>query len=438
MKKAAFYTLGCKVNYYETEALKSLFEKEGYTITGSEDEEADVYIINTCTVTHLSDRKSRQLIRKIRRRAPEATIAVTGCYAQVSPAELQKIPGIDLIIGTHHRHELPRMIEEAGAGEPLNLVRPFEKSPTFERLSYRANRSRTRAFLKVQEGCEQFCRYCIVPFARGPLRSAPVKDIMAEVEEIAASGYKELVLTGIRLGAYEDKAGGFNLSDLIREIERSTPLERIRLSSIEPSDLTMELIETIASSFKACRHLHIPLQSGSDYILKKMNRPYTTDEFSYLLGRLRESMPGLAIGTDVMVGFPGETEEDHRRSCRYIEESRFSRLHIFRFSPRQGTEAYDMPRQVSAHIKRERWHEINEIGRKTAQNFRRQFVDATLKILIERADRRGGYLEGLSQHYVKVRIKTEEISGEWVGRMVLSKIVEEGEGFLHGVFLSEA
>lgn len=438
MKKVAFYTLGCKVNYYDTEALKDLFEREGYAVAGPGDEIADVYIINTCTVTHQSARKSRQLIRRIRRHAPEAVIAVTGCYAQVSPDELMEIPGVDLLIGTHQRHELPGMIGKAGSGKPLNLVRPFGDIPSFERLGYRANRSRTRAFLKVQEGCEQFCRYCIIPLARGPIRSAPVEDVMAEVEELAVRGYKELVLTGIRLGAYEDKGEGFVLSDLVREIDRTGLLERIRLSSIEPSDLTAELARTIASCSRVCKHLHIPLQSGSDCILRMMNRPYTTADFSALLGYLRELMPGLALGTDIMVGFPGETEADHRRSCRYLEENRFSRLHIFRFSPRRGTEAYGMPGLVGSRVKQERWHEINGIGKKAAQNYRQRFVGSILKILVERADERDGYLEGLSQHYVKVRIGTERFSDGWVGRMVPARIVKDGEGFLHGVFPSKA
>ena len=438
MKKVAFCTLGCKVNYYDTEALKGLFEKEGYAIVGPGDEAADVYIVNTCTVTHQSARKSRQLIRKILRRAPKAVIAVTGCYAQVSPDELMEIPGVDLVIGTHQRHELPAMIEKAGSGKPQNLVRPFGEFPSFERLSYRANRSRTRAFLKVQEGCEQFCRYCIIPFARGPIRSAPLEDVMAEVKEIAARGYKELVLTGIRLGAYEDRGAGSVLSDLVREIDRTGLLERIRLSSIEPSDLNAELARTIASCSRVCKHLHIPLQSGSDRILKMMNRPYTTADFSALIGFLRELMPGLALGTDIMVGFPGESEDDHLRSCRYLEENRFSRLHIFRFSPRRGTEAYGMPGQVGSRVKQERWDEIDGIGIKTAKNYRQRFVGSVLKILVERADEQGGYLEGLSQHYVKVRIGAGEISDEWVGRMVPAKIVKDGEGFLHGVFPSEA
>lgn len=436
-KSAAFFTLGCKVNYYETEAMKDLFEREGYYIKDFK-EAADVYVVNTCTVTGLSDRKSRQLIRQARKRSPEAIIVVTGCYAQVAPEELQKLPEVNIITGTHKRHDLPRMVEEAGRNAVLNLVRPFGDSAVFERLSYRANRSRTRAFLKVQEGCEQNCRYCVVPLARGPVRSAPLKDIISEVEEIAASGYRELVLTGIRLGMYEDESEDCTLGGLIREIEKNTSIERIRLSSLEPTDFTGELIETIASSEKVCRHLHIPLQSGSDYILRKMNRPYNTGEYSFIIGRLRELMPGIALGSDIIVGFPGEKEEHHRQSLKYIENISFSRLHIFRFSPRPRTEAFKMTGQVEPPVKETRWREVDELGKKTASDYRRSFINKREKVLIERAESKEGYIEGLTPHYIKARAKAGDTPTQWVGRVVLMEMKDETGDFLNGVFLSEA
>ncbi len=437
MKKAAFFTLGCKVNYYETEALKDIFEKEGYVITGF-DNIADVYIINTCTVTNLSDRKSRQLIRQAKRRSPESVIVVTGCYAQVSPEEMEKIPEVDIIAGTHSRHDLPLVVKESERNRPLNMVRPFEDPQSFERLSFKANRSRSRAFLKVQEGCEHNCRYCIVPRARGPVRSAPFKEVLAEVDEIASRGYREVVLTGIRLGLYEDKTEQLTLSDLIKAIEKKEIIERIRISSLEPSDVTGELVDTVAASAKVCPHLHIPLQSGSDYILKEMNRPYNTEEYSFITGVLRARIPGIAIGTDIITGFPGETEESHRNSYNFIEEISFSRLHIFRFSPRPGTEAFHLPNQVDPRVKEERWKEIAGLGRKMAHAYRRQFLNNTVKVLVEKISTEDNYMEGLTEHYLKVRVKTEESPKQWSGRTVQVRITHTDEEILQGIFISGA
>ncbi len=465
MKTAAFATLGCKVNFYETEALIDLFNRAGYAITDFNNP-ADVYIINTCTVTHLSDRKCRQLIRRARRKSPQAIIAVTGCYAQVFPQELAQIPEVNLMVGTHNRQEFPRLVEEASPGAKLEMVHPYEESPAFERLSYRANRSRTRAFLKVQEGCEQYCNYCIVPLARGPARSAPLEDVLVEARHIAAAGYREVVITGIRLGMYEDKAAGIKLGGLLKEIEKAAPaLERIRLSSLEPSDFDEELVHIIASSQKICPHLHIPLQSGNDYILKKMNRPYNTREYRELVQHLRQLMPHLALGTDVMVGFPGETAEHHRRSYEFLKEISFSRLHVFRFSPRPGTAAAEMENPVDPLTREERWHEINALGQQMARRYREKFYGAEVKILVEKANSDGhvNYLEGFTAHYLRARAvydgpeafpnrkgreKPEafrewkghdgpEAPRDWKGRMALVKIESVREEILEGKFLLE-
>ena len=437
MKKAAFITLGCKVNYYETEALQDLFIREGYTLTDFNDI-AHVYVINTCTVTNLSNRKSRQLIRQARRRAPEAVIAVTGCYAQVSPEELSQLEEVDLIVGTQNRHDFPRLIEQAGMGEKVELVDTFSDLPSFERLTYRANRSRTRAFLKVQEGCEQFCHYCVVPLARGPARSAPLPDVLTEVEEIAAAGYREIVLTGIRLGVYADKQKGIKLAGLIQEIEKNPYLERIRLSSLEPTDLDDDLIDAISSSSKVCRQLHIPLQSGSDYILNKMNRPYHTDQYSYLIKKLRKLMPGIALGTDVMVGFPGEDEEHHRESYNFIQKINFSRLHVFRFSPRPRTKAANMAGQVPPPVREARWQEINELGAQMATAYRDMFLQNKVKVLVERLSSEDKYIEGLTEHYLKVRAQLDTSPGEWRGMMVWMKVINTEIEPMQGIFLSQA
>ncbi len=441
MKTAAFATLGCKVNFYETEALIDLFSRAGYAITDFNDP-ADLYIINTCTVTHLSDRKCRQLIRRARRQSPKAIIAVTGCYAQVFPQKLAQIPEVNLMVGTHSRQEFPRLVEEASPEAKLEMVYPYEESPPFERISYRANRSRTRAFLKVQEGCEQYCNYCIVPLARGPARSAPLRDVLVEARNIADAGYREVVVTGIRLGIYEDKEEGIKLGGLLKEIEKAAPtLERIRLSSLEPSDFDKELIHVIASSPKICPHLHIPLQSGSDYILKKMNRPYNTEEYRELVQKLRQLIPHIALGTDVMVGFPGETAEHHRRSYDFLNEISFSRLHVFRFSPRPGTVAAEMEKPVDPRTREERWQEINALGEQMARRYREKFHGAEVKILVEKADSDGqtNYLEGFTAHYLRAGAKYDgsEAPREWKGRMALVKIENVQEEILEGKLLRE-
>ena len=437
MKKAAFTTLGCKVNFYETEALKALLEKEGYILTDFSDT-ADIYVINTCTVTHLSDRKSRQLVRRAKRRAPQSLVVVTGCYAQVSPEDLSSLPEVDIMIGTSQRHQLPRLIEQAKMEGKINVVHPVEGATEFERLTYRANRSRTRAFLKVQEGCTQHCSYCIVPQARGPDRSSPLPDVLAEVEQIAAEGYREIVLTGIRLGLYRDDKAGVDLSGLVREIEKYPAIERIRLSSIEPTDFNEDLIQVMADSSKICHHLHIPLQSGSDYILEKMNRPYRKKHYLELVNKLSEKMPELALGSDIMVGFPGETYEHHRQSYEFIQRIAFSRLHVFRYSPRPHTPASEMKGHVDPRIKEERWQEINELGKNLAHYYRQKFMGRKVKILAERASDEDDYLEGFTEHYLRVRAETKDKPSQWLGQLVWVEVKNAVEETLQGIFLSHA
>ena len=433
MKRAAFFTLGCKVNYYDTESLKGLFEEAGYEITGFTDK-ADVYVINTCTVTHLSDSKSRQLIRQARKRSPEAVLVATGCYAQVSPDELKKLPGIDIIIGTKDRLELPRLVEELKSGTPVVNVSPFERTTPYERISFNANRSRRRAFLKIQEGCQQQCSYCIVPIARGPSRSTPVEHVMREVDLIERAGFKEIVLTGIRLGQYEDKKEEVSLGGLIKEIEKRNKIIRIRLSSLEPSDMTGELIDTISNSEKVCPNLHIPLQSGSDKLLKAMNRPYNTEEYSFVVGVLRQKIPNISIGTDIITGFPGETARHHGQTMDFIEEMEFSRLHVFRYSPRPGTLAAGMDNQVNPAVKEERWHDISALGKKLAYNFRLKFENKRENILVEKVNFEEKYVEGFTDHYLRVRATTETEPRELLGEIVLTDIstVTEFDELMHG------
>ena len=438
MNRVAFYTLGCKVNYYETEALKSLFEKRGYQVVNFT-EEADVYVINTCTVTHESNRKSRRVIRRARRFSSAAIVVVTGCYPQVYPQELQKMPESDLVVGTHRRHNLPEMVEKFHRKEidPM-AVEPFDNTSAFEKLPFREAQGRTRAFLKIQEGCHQGCSYCVVPLARGPVRSKPAEEILNEVYQIASLGYREIVFTGIHLGWYGKDLWDISLAALMEKVEAVTGIERVRLSSLEPLDLTEELIEYMVYSSKFCRHLHIPIQSGDDEILRKMYRPYNTYEYRLLLDRLRNAMPDLAVSTDLMVGFPGETEEHHIRSKKLVKKIKFSRMHVFKFSPRPGTDAYHFSHKVSPSEKSRRSKEMREVGRILAAEYGKSFLGTRQEVLVEKVNK-AGEIEGFTQHYLRIRaggtemLDLQKIQG---ARVFVDLMAEstEGEGLIGQVY----
>ncbi len=407
MRTVAFQTLGCKVNQTETAALQELFAKAGYQ-TVNFAACADVYVINTCTVTHLSDRKSRQLIRRARRSNPRGLIVVTGCLAQVAPEEVLQLPEVDLVIGTHARERLPELILESGTGRQ-NLVVPLNKKSGFEKLPAAQGGERTRAFLKVQEGCRQFCSFCIVPYARGPVCSMPPEEAVTEAQRLAAEGFKELVLTGVHLGSYGlDRPGqAALLGDLLKELDRVEGIERIRLSSIEPTEITPHLVETLLSCRKICRHLHIPLQSGDDVILRRMNRRYESGEFLYLVRWLRAEIPGLALTTDIIVGFPGETEENFTRTMDLVRLCGFSRLHIFKYSPRRGTPAAGFPDQILPGVKEERRRRLKELGDELAAAFEAGFIGKTVEVLFEEQSGRGR-LAGLTEHYHRVAAEAPE------------------------------
>lgn len=435
-KKVAFYTLGCKVNFCETEALQTLFEKAGYTVTDF-NRPADLYVINTCTVTGMSDHKSRKAIRRARRRSPGAIIVATGCYAQGFPVEIEEMEQADLVIGTQGREKLPQIVASLEQGKsPRGLVRPFEPRGSFEMLPAARRRGRSRGFLKIQEGCNQGCTYCIIPTVRGPLRSLPPGEAVAHARAMVDSGYREIVLTGIHLGLYGADLEQVTLGALLDELEKIEGLLRIRLSSIEPSDITGELVERIISSEKICPHLHIPLQSGDGEILKRMNRPYTPEEYLYLVRWLRELKNDLAISADVMVGFPGESEEHHRRSLSFIRSIRFSRLHVFAYSPRPGTPAAEFPGQVESAVKERRSREMIDLGNKMAASFRRKFIGSLQEVLIEKV-RPHDYGEGFTPHYLRARVALDGRGRGWAGKLVDVKIEKEEGQFLWGVPLRQ-
>ncbi|MFZ7103417.1 MAG: tRNA (N(6)-L-threonylcarbamoyladenosine(37)-C(2))-methylthiotransferase MtaB [Peptococcaceae bacterium] len=410
----AFYTLGCKVNQNETEALAALFKEHAYEVVDFT-AQADIYLINTCTVTHLGDRKSRQIIRRAINTNPEALVVVTGCYAQTSPGEIEKIPGVDLIIGTSDRARIVELIEDCQKGpEPATYVGNILKAKDFEELPADRLINRTRAYLKVQEGCEQFCTYCIIPYARGPSRSRSVENTLQEANKLVAAGFKEIILTGIHLGAYgRDLAGDVDLVYLCREILTQTGIERLRLSSIEPTEIHDELILLIKENSRLCRHLHIPLQNGDDEILKKMRRPYTTEDYRQIISKIRGMIPEIGITSDIMVGFPGETDVNFRNSLGFVKDISFSGLHVFKYSPRKGTPASKFTEQVSSPVKEQRSKAMIQAGADGLKQFAGRYLGKTRKVLIETSWPEGGW-EGHTDNYLRVVFTGNAQKGEIV------------------------
>lgn len=427
MPSVAFYTLGCKVNFYDTEAMWQLFKNNGYEQVDFEEKTADVYIINTCTVTNTGDKKSRQIIRRAVRRNPDAVIAVTGCYAQTSPAEILAIPGVDLVVGTQDREKLLDFVGQIQADRtPVNAVRNIMKTREFEELDVPDFADRTRAFLKIQEGCNNFCTFCIIPWSRGLSRSRDPKSVIAQAEQLVKAGYKEIVLTGIHTGGYGDDMENFDLADLIMELEKVEGLERIRISSIEASQIDEKMIDVLNRSSKMCRHLHIPLQAGENSVLKRMRRKYTTEEFAAKIKRLHEALPGVAITTDVIVGFPGETEEMFEEGFRFMQDIAFSEMHVFPYSKRTGTPAARMDDQVDEEVKNERVHKLIELSESMQLEYAKKWVGEVVDVIPER-DYKGapgtGLVMGYSDNYLQVVFEGTE---ELVGQLCRVKITEAG------------
>jgi threonylcarbamoyladenosine tRNA methylthiotransferase MtaB len=429
-KKAAFFTLGCKVNFCETESLQTLFEEAGYRITGF-DQIADVYVINTCTVTGLSDHKSRKAIRRARKLAPKAVIVATGCYAQGEPEKVKELEQVDLLIGNRGRENLPALLENFKRDSVADLVTPHSIDEGFELLPPVSRRGRTRGFLKIQEGCNQHCTYCIIPKVRGPLRSMPFDEAVLRTKRLVNSGCREVVLTGIHLGLYGADLGDVTLTTLLAELENTPGLLRLRLSSLEPWDITPELVEQVATSKIICPHLHLPLQSGDGEILRLMNRPYEPVEYLYLAKWLKQKIPLLALSTDIIVGFPGETEQHHRRTLKLLAEIGFSSLHVFKYSPRPGTVAAALPGHVPNQIKEERSREMINLGEKMSAEYRRQFLGAVQPVLVEKVIP-FEYGEGLTPHYIRVNISSEIKGCHWRGKELNVLIERETDQHLVG------
>ena len=411
--RVAFYTLGCKVNHYETQAMEELFRSAGHTVV-SFDEEADAYIVNTCTVTGVSDKKSRQILSQAHRRNPDALIAAVGCYAEVAKDTVAALPGVSLVLGTEGRKDIVRLVEQAAAGCSVPAYpAPFERR-VFEELSAQKD-SRTRATLKVQDGCVSFCSYCIIPLARGALRSRSLESTKHELLTLAENGYREVVLTGIQLSAYGvDLPDKPELSDLITLADSVPGLERLRLGSLEPRVITDRFLSAAQNSRTLCRQFHLSLQSGSDTVLSRMNRRYTTAEYRDAVERIRACMPDAAITTDIIAGFVGETEEEHKETMRFVEEIGFARIHVFPYSRRKGTKAEAMEGHLPRALKEARTRELIALGERLEAEFIDRQLGKTVDVIMEDdgTGYTGNYIrvrcEGACGETVRVKLATRE------------------------------
>lgn len=409
LNKIAFTTLGCKVNLYDTEAMMELFEKEGYEIVDFDDF-ADVYVINTCTVTNLGDKKSRQMIRRAKTLNPDSIIVATGCYSQVAPDEVAKIEGINIVIGTKNRLEIVETVknyQKENSSNVLNTVSDIMKERVFEPLSISELKNRTRAYLKIQEGCNRFCTYCIIPYARGPVRSRKPDDVIEEVEKLAKNGFKEIVLTGIHILSYGSDLKNTNFIDIIKRVHTVDGIERIRFSSIEPLVVTDEFIKEIKLLPKVCNHYHLSLQSGCDRTLERMNRKYTSAQYETAVNKLREAFEDVAITTDIIVGFPDETQEDFDTSYNFAKKIKISKIHAFPYSPKKGTKASTFENQIPNDIKNKRNKQMIELSDNLNLEFLESMIGKTQKVLFERK-REDGLYEGHTTNYITVCVESDE------------------------------
>ena len=424
MKKIASYALGCKVNQYESEAIAELFAEKGYEVVSVEDT-ADIYIINTCTVTNFGDKKSRQLIRKVKRQNENAVVAVVGCYAQTAPKELEEIMGVNLVIGTKDKSKIVELVEAYQQEQGVcNYVTDIMHERTFEPLSIQKLSNRTRAYLKIQDGCSQFCSYCIIPYARGPIRSRDPKDVVEEVKRLAENGFKEVVLTGIHVASYGKDLKTVTLTDIIKQVHDVEGIERIRFSSIEPNVVTETFAQEMAKLPKVCDHFHLSLQSGCDKTLKEMNRKYDTIQYRKAAQILRKYLPDVALTTDVIVGFPGETEQDYAQSKAFAQEMQFSKIHVFPYSPKKGTPAAERKDQLQNAVKQTRSQDLIAISDNMAEAFVKAHIGKMMSVLYERAVGENVY-EGHTTNYIKVHTKSEKDLSNVIAQ---TKIIEsDGE-----------
>ncbi|MDL2281053.1 tRNA (N(6)-L-threonylcarbamoyladenosine(37)-C(2))-methylthiotransferase MtaB [Selenomonadales bacterium OttesenSCG-928-I06] len=445
MRKAAFATLGCKVNQYDTETIKGMFQAKGYEIVDFS-QIADVYIINTCSVTSLSEKKSRQLMRRASRLNENAIIAVTGCYAQVAKEEIEKIPEIDVITGSSNRKDIINLVEQKFKEKEnelssKNKITSIKEFSSFEDIPILFPPKRTRAFLKIQDGCENYCSYCIIPHTRGKFRSRSLESIIAESKRLIENGFQEIVLTGINLAAYgQDLGKRGSLVNVVKEILQLQNLKRLRLGSLELLEVADSLIDLFNSEDRLCKHLHLPLQSGDDFILKEMNRHYTTSYYREKVNNIRSKVQDISITTDVIVGFPGETEEYFNNTANFIDEMKFAKVHIFPYSKRPKTKAYYLKDQVSEQVKKERVKILEQISENNKEDFEKSFIGKKTKVLFEEEKtvqingENEKFIEGLTENYLRVFVP---FNADYLGDVAKIKVTEHKDQYLFGEILEK-
>jgi len=429
--KVAFATLGCRVNQYESEAMAEKFIKSGYEIVDFE-EAADVYVINTCTVTNMSDKKSRQMISRAKRRNGNAIIAAVGCYTQIAPEKVSEIGDVDVILGTRNKGEIVYWVNRVREeNKSIVMVNEVLKNKVFEDLRIENYQDKTRAFLKIQDGCNNFCSYCLIPFARGAVCSKNPETIINEVIELARHGFKEIILSGIDISSYGvDLEGDWSLLKVLEEIEKIQGINRIRIGSIGPEFFNQEVIDNIGKLKKLCPHFHLSLQSACDETLKRMNRKYNTEQYKRIVESLRGNVKDVSITTDVIVGFPGETEEEFNKTYEFLKEIKLSKMHIFKFSPRTGTRAAKFENQIDGNVKEERSKKLIKLNEENERKFMGEFIDREMSILFEQ---RSNYMkdsyEGYTSNYIKVVAESRE---DLTGKVMNAMLKEVKEDFILG------
>ncbi|WP_306485701.1 tRNA (N(6)-L-threonylcarbamoyladenosine(37)-C(2))-methylthiotransferase MtaB [Anaerococcus sp.] len=413
-------TLGCKVNQYESEAVEEIFQARGYE---KKENNADIYVINTCTVTNMSDRKSRQMISRARRDNPEAVIAVMGCYSQVKPEEVAAIEGVDVVLGSRNKEEVVDLCENVLQNKKaIDKVLSFSETKTIEELEISNQEAMTRAYMKIQDGCNMYCSYCLIPYARGNIASRDMDSIKEEARRLAQNGYKEIVLTGIHVASYgKDLRNGTSLIDVIEEVAKTEGIERIRLSSMEPRHITRDFLERMKATGKACDHFHLSLQSGSDDILRAMNRKYDTKIFKEKVNLIREVFPNAGLTTDIIVGFPTETEENHEETKDFVKDIKFAKTHLFKYSKRDGTKAASMKPEVDGNVKKVRLKELEAIEEVNRLNFLKNQIGKTLSVLFESKSDMEGYKSGYSTNYLRVNVK-DDIGDNEIRNVLITEI----------------
>lgn len=426
-KKVAFHTLGCKVNTYETDAMEQMLLSHGYEIVSFENQ-ADIYIINTCSVTNMADRKSRQMLHKAKKKNPNAVVVAAGCYVQAAPKEVLADAGVDLVIGNNRKQDLVQILEDYFKEHREEAVIDINKEQEYEELELDFVSDHTRAYIKVQDGCNQFCSYCIIPYTRGRVRSRAKQDVISEIKRIAKNGTKEVVLTGIHLSSYgKDLKNGTDLLDLIKAVHEVDGIQRIRLGSLEPRIITLEFAQELRRLDKFCPHFHLSLQSGCEATLKRMNRHYTPEEYYEKCELLREVFEHPAITTDVIVGFPGETEEEFEETYRFLEKVNFYEMHVFKYSKRKGTRAAEMENQVPEPIKTKRSNILLELTRECSKRYRSFWIGREVNVLLEEKIVLDGevYTVGHTKEYVKAAVKGEFSSNTFITGKINGFLNEE-------------